>query len=87
MRCSLLIARHNIGAFEKGSNCRPEIQLAIILFTYYMLSIVNVKRKRGVRNEENYKRSKIKKAKLTGKEHIGHTGRRIAAKSFGPNCR
>ena len=52
-----------------------------------MASIVNVKRKRGVRNEENYKRSKIKKAKLTGKEHIGHTGRRIAAKSFGPNCR
>jgi len=34
MLLSLLIAWHNLGAFEKGSKSKPEIQLAIILFTY-----------------------------------------------------
>lgn len=36
-----------------------------------MASVENIKRKKGVRNEENYKRTKIKKAKLMGNEHIG----------------
>jgi len=45
------------------------------------------RRKRGVMHEEDYKRSKIQKAKLMGKQHIGHTGRRVAEKSIGPDCR
>lgn len=36
-----------------------------------MASVENIKRKKGVRNEENYKQTKIKKAKLMGNEHIG----------------
>lgn len=41
------------------------------------------KRKKGVVNTDKYKRNAIKKAKITGAEHINWAGRLIPAKQPG----
>lgn len=47
-----------------------------------------VKRKKGAVNQETYRRNVIKKAKVTGKEHVNWAGKTVPAKTQGSNdCR
>lgn len=39
------------------------------------------KRRRGIRNEESYRRNVIKKSKDSGKEHVNRVGKTISAKN------
>lgn len=46
------------------------------------------KRRRGIRNEESYRRNVIKKSNDSGKEHVNWVGKTISAKKPGSNvCR
>lgn len=45
------------------------------------------KRRRGVRNDDNYSRNAIKKAKVKGAEHKNHVGKTVPAKTVGEDCR
>jgi hypothetical protein len=52
------------------------------------LRSVELKRRRkGVTNEDEYKREKIKKAKVKGLQHINHQGRNVPAKKQGDDCK
>jgi hypothetical protein len=52
------------------------------------VSDAEVKRRRkGVVNKDEYKREKIKKAKLKGLQHINHKGRNVPAKKQGDDCK
>lgn len=46
-----------------------------------------VKRKRGVRNDENYKRNVIKKCRVQGKAYVNYKGKSVAARKVGEGCR
>lgn len=46
----------------------------------------NVSRKRK-RNDVNYRKNKIKVARLKGESHVNHVGKQIAAKTIGEACR
>ncbi|KAG8292790.1 hypothetical protein J6590_031769 [Homalodisca vitripennis] len=46
------------------------------------------KRRKGVKNEEKYRRNVIKKSKVEGKEHVNWKGKTVPAKNPGSNvCR
>lgn len=42
---------------------------------------IKPKRKRGIKNDDNFKRNLIKKRKLCGEEHINHVGKAIEPKN------
>lgn len=46
-----------------------------------------VKRKRGVRNDENYKRNMIKKARLKGEAYTSSKGKGIKEAEIGTDCK
>lgn len=47
-----------------------------------------VKKRKGVVNQEMYRRNVIKKAKVSGKEHVNWAGKTVPAKTPGSNdCR
>lgn len=48
--------------------------------------MVNSKRKKGVINSDNYKRNKIKKAKLMGIEHVNWAGNLVPSKLPSTGC-
>jgi len=45
------------------------------------------KRVSGIRNSENYKHSKIKKAKISGEAYKNHKGDDVAPRQTGASCR
>ncbi|PSN29359.1 hypothetical protein C0J52_28460 [Blattella germanica] len=45
-----------------------------------------VKRRSGSRNEEQYKRNVIKKARLCGQSYTSHSGKLIPKVEIGPDC-
>ncbi|CAH0562999.1 unnamed protein product [Brassicogethes aeneus] len=45
------------------------------------------KRKRGVRNDENYQRNVIKKSRVQGKAYVNYKGNAVAARQLGDGCR
>lgn len=45
------------------------------------------KRRKGVRNDEKYRKNVIKKARVEGSEYINHRGRAVLARKQGPPCR
>ncbi|GBP37931.1 hypothetical protein EVAR_21467_1 [Eumeta japonica] len=45
------------------------------------------KRVFGIRNSENYKQNKIKKAKISGEAHKNHKGNDVASRQTGASCR
>lgn len=46
------------------------------------------KRRKGVRNDEKYRRNIIKKSKVAGEEHVNWAGKTVPAKKPGSNfCR
>lgn len=45
------------------------------------------KRVSGVKNIEQYKHNKIKKAKIAGEPHKNHKGRDVAPRQTGADCR
>lgn len=45
------------------------------------------KRKRGIRNDENYKRNIIKKARVQGKAYVNYKGKAVEARKLGDGCR
>jgi hypothetical protein len=50
-------------------------------------SVENKRRRKGVVNKDEYKREKIKKAKVKGLQHINHQGRNVPAKKQGDDCK
>lgn len=45
------------------------------------------KRRKGVRNDENYKKNVIKKSRVEGSEYVNYKGRTILARKQGAPCR
>lgn len=45
------------------------------------------KRVSGIRNSENYKHNKIKKAKIAGEAHKNYKGNDVAPRQTGASCR
>lgn len=45
------------------------------------------KRVSGIRNSENYKHNKIKKAKIAGEAHKNYQGNDVASRQTGASCR
>lgn len=45
------------------------------------------KRKRGVRNDENYKRNVIKKSRVQGMAYVNYKGNTVGERKLGDGCR
>lgn len=45
------------------------------------------KRKRGIRNDEIYKRNVIKNARVKGQAYVNYKGNAVAARNLGVGCR
>lgn len=45
------------------------------------------KRRKGIRNDEKYKKNVIKRARIEGTAYVNHRDREVLAKQQGPPCR
>lgn len=45
------------------------------------------KRRKGIRNDEHYKKNVIKKCRVKGAQYVNHRGRTVLARKQGAPCR
>lgn len=45
------------------------------------------KRKRGIRNDDSYKRNAIKRCRVKGHAYVGYSNKQVVARKIGPPCR